>query len=62
MPELNNTLIGTYYIGILGRSSSVYTLNYHAEMFTDDNSTYKTPILLTERFSTKGALRDRDDF
>ena len=61
--ELNNTLVGTYYIGILGRSSSVYTLNYHTEKVSEDNNvTYKTPIQLNEKKSSKGMLVGNSDY
>jgi len=65
IPELNGTLIGTYYIGVLGKSSSVYTLNYHIELRDekeDGNSTYKIPILLNQNNIAKGVLVDNKDY
>jgi len=59
MAELNGTLVGTYYIGVLGRASSVFTLNYHTEKIdtsNNDTTVYKTPILLNEKYSSKGVL------
>ena len=63
--ELNGTLVGTYYIGVLGRASSVFTLNYHTEKVdstSNDSSVYKTPILLNEKYSAKGVLQGRNDY
>ncbi len=65
IPELNGTLIGTYYIGVLGKSSSVYTLNYHIELRDEKeegNSTYKIPILLNQNNIAKGVLVDNKDY
>jgi len=63
LPDGN--LLGAFYIGILGTSSSVYTLNYHTTKVSnevDGNVTYKDPILLNQDKATRGVLLNSSDY
>jgi hypothetical protein len=46
-----NKLVGTYYVGILGASDSVFSIRYtteRTEIINDQNVTIKDPILLSQ--------------
>jgi len=60
----NTTLIGTYYVAVLGSSSSVYTINYHTTLVSkevDGVEIYKVPILLSQDKATRGVLLNISD-
>ena len=66
---LNSTeaepLTGTFYIGVLGSSDSVYSLNYHTVKTSkeiDGDVTFKDPILLQQDKPTKGVLINGQDY
>ena len=61
----HEALVGVYYLGVLGSSSSVYSVVYTAEREDEENGekvTYQTPVVLSQDKTSRGVLRNSKQY
>ena len=60
-----DNLVGTYYVSVMGASSSIYSLSLHNEKRIEENGQieeHKTPIFLSMDQPQRGVLTSNDDY